>query len=92
MGYLYGLRLSSVKRGFYNISAFASFVCEIFVLSAPKKGLAPMAPAFSPTKVVAEPAYAELRETETPELREVRDFFAKPSGSSQGRHYPAQII
>ena len=38
-----------------------------------------MVPTFSPTAVVAEPTYAKLRQTETPELREARDFFAKPS-------------
>ena len=35
-----------------------------------------MVPTFSPTEVVAEPKYAQLRQTETPpELREARDFF-----------------
>ena len=39
-----------------------------------------MVPTFSPTEVVAdEPTCAKLRQTETPELREARDFFAKPS-------------
>ena len=34
-----------------------------------------MVPAFSPTEVVAEPEYAKLRQTETPELHEARVFF-----------------
>ena len=34
-----------------------------------------MVPTFSPTEMVAEPAYSKLRQTETPELREARDFF-----------------
>ena len=39
-----------------------------------------MVPTFSSTAVVAEPTYAKLRQTETPELREARDFFfPKPS-------------
>jgi hypothetical protein len=39
-----------------------------------------MVPTFSPTEVAAEPTYAKLCQTETPELREApRDFFAKPS-------------
>ena len=38
-----------------------------------------MVPTFSPTAVVAEPAYAKLRQTETPELREARALFCKPS-------------
>ena len=34
-----------------------------------------MVPTFSPTAVVAEPKYAKLRQTETPELREARGLF-----------------
>ena len=56
----------------------ASFA-QIFVLSAPNEGLASMGPTFSPTGVAPEPTYAKLRQTETPELREAHDFFAKPS-------------
>ena len=36
-----------------------------------------MVPTFSPTEVVAEPAYAKIRKTETPELREARDFLCQ---------------
>ena len=63
-----------LKRGFY-ISAFASFVCAIFRSGRTKQGLEPIVLTFSPTAVVAEPTYAKLRQTETPELREARDFF-----------------
>ena len=66
MKYLCGLRLLSSNEAFFVV---------IFVLSATKKGLAPMVPTFSPAEVVAEPTCAKLRQTEISELREARDFF-----------------
>ena len=68
MKYLYGLRLSSNEASIFYISTVASFVCAIFFSDRTKKGLAPMVPTFSHTEVVAEPAYAKLRQIETPEL------------------------
>ena len=53
-----------LKRDFYVISAFASFVCGNFRRA--KKGQAPMVPTFSPTAVVAEPTCSKLRQTEAP--------------------------
>ena len=67
------------KRDFY-ISALRASFAHIFVLSAPKKGIAPMVPTLSPTAVVAEPTYAKLRQTEIPELREARGFLLNPRG------------
>ena len=39
-----------------------------------------MVPTFSPTEVAAEPTYAKLRQTETPDLREALFFLLNLRG------------